>query len=69
MDAQCPERGAALSHVRDGTAQCVYCGMWTKDRPEPAVLEDPETGDRLAFTDEQIKRIEFLRHLRATGRL
>lgn len=69
MDDPCPSRGPALSHVRDGTDQCVCCGKWTRDRPETPTIEDPETGKSLEFTDAQIKHFEFLRHLRSTGRL
>lgn len=68
-DEQCPMRGPALSHVRDGSAQCVYCDSWTRDRPTRPKIADPETGTSLEFTELQVKRIEFLRHLRVTGRL
>lgn len=68
-DEQCPERGPALSHIHDKTAQCVYCGAWTRERPAPVTIEDPETGDRLEFTDRQIREIEFLRYLYGKGRV
>lgn len=63
-DEQCPERGFGLSHVEDDDAPvCEYCGV------ELTVETTKKPKKKLEYTDQEVKRIQFLRWLRNRGRI
>lgn len=66
-DEHCPERGVGLSHIVDGTDQCVYCDQWTRKRETPTTIDGPDGAK--SFTDAQVKTYEFYRHLYREGKV
>lgn len=82
-DDPCPERGPNLTHVQDGSLECVFCGVITvsgasveveaekKDEPEPGPRRPrrKRSKDKVKFTEEELKHLEFLRFLREKGRI
>lgn len=67
----CPERGPALSHVRDGSRECVFCGVITADDRKigPRRPRRRREEVEVEFTDDEVRRLEFLRYLRRAGRI
>lgn len=61
-------RGVGLSHVVDGTDQCVYCDRWTRERDTPTSIEDAD-GRAVPFTDTQVKTYEFYQYLYREGKV
>lgn len=73
-DAQCPSRGPNLTHIQNGTAECVFCGVLTEAVEDEVERPTPKRRSRKKkieweFTDDEIRKLEFLRHLRRTGRI
>lgn len=70
-DAPCPERGPGLSHVQNGTPECLFCGVFTVSAAEPSRRRSRRKRERVEveFTDDEIRKLEFLRYLRRAGRI
>jgi hypothetical protein len=47
---QCPKRGYGLSHVQNGPATCVFCGIPITQEPPPGV---PDTATQATVPDYQ----------------
>lgn len=63
----CPKRAAGLTHVQDGSVQCVFCGQAVSDRERTTKMRAVELN--IEFTDVEIRRIEFLQWLYLHGRI